>query len=111
MLQCSTVCCSAVQRVIVSSVLLCLSVAQVLAHVFVHVYVCDMSPQCVAACCSVLQHVAACCSMLQHVAACCSMFQCSTGRYNAVQRVIVKCVIVSANLTDTCACVCPSLDV
>ena len=31
--------------------------------------------ECVAACCSVLQHVAACCSMLQHVAACCSVLQ------------------------------------
>ena len=28
--------------------------------------------QCVAACCSMLQHVAACCSTLQHVAVCCA---------------------------------------
>jgi len=31
--------------------------------------------QCVAACCSALQHVAVRCSMLQHVAACCSALQ------------------------------------
>ena len=77
-LQCVTVCYSALQRV------------------------CAVKPspdypiraflqQSVAACCSVLQRVAACCSVLQRVAACCSLFQRVAVCYSVLQCVAVHC--------------------
>ena len=68
MLQCVVVCCSVLQCVAMSSLIIKLSVA-VLEDV------CSVW-QCVAVCCSELQCAAVCCSVLQCVAMCCTVLQC-----------------------------------
>jgi len=67
------------------SVLLCVSICNIVFTVL----------QCVAVRCSVLQYVAVCCSVLQCVAVCCSMLQCVAVCCSMLQCVAVCCGMAS----------------
>jgi len=88
-LQCVTMRCSMLQRVVVCTARGGLKSASS------DVLVCDDDAKFVAACCSMLQYVAACCSVLQCVAVHCSMLQCVAVRCNVLQCVPVRCMCCS----------------
>ena len=72
--------------------------------------------QCVAACCSALQHVAACCSVLQRVAVCCSVLQCVAvccsvlrARGSKMQNVDLSTIATHCNTLQHAATCCNML--
>jgi len=100
-LQHGSVCCSALQFVV-----LCYNVLQshvnavTRAHRFAPVMWCSIL-QCVELCCSVLQHVLQY-VVLQYVAVCCSMLQCVTVYCSMLQRIAACCSLLES--VGVCCC-------
>ena len=90
-LQCLTVCCSVLQRVLFRVVLL-----------YCRCVVCCVVLQCVAACCSVLQCVAACCSVLQCVLSVWSYYTAGVW-YVAMCCMVLQCIAVCGSVLFLCA--------